>query len=272
MEYSSVRSHKMKQLKSTYQDLRRLFERQIKIKHIAENLQCCTYEKESAELRQEMEDLDFDVMGIENDGKVEGYVERLDLRTGPVKNYKKRFLPSELMEESAPLLTAFYALHYTPRIFVTRKSEVIGIITRGDLQKAPIRMWLFGLITLLEMHLLRIIRNHFKADYWTIHLSDSRIVSAKRLFAMRKARNEAIDLADCLQFCDKRELIFKVPEIKESMKKQWGKSAESLLESAEELRDKLAHAQDIVTGSTWPNIIDLVQNIECLLKFFENCE
>jgi hypothetical protein len=262
----------MKQLKSTYQDLRKLFEREIEIKHIAEHLQCRNYEEESAKLRQEMEDTDFDVMGIENEGKVEGYVKRSDLKTGPVKNYKKRFLPSELIEESAPLLVAFSALYDAPRKFVTRKNKVIGIITRGDLQKAPIRMWLFGLITLLEMHLLRIIRNHFKADSWTVHLSDGRIMSAKGLFAMRKKRNEAIDLADCLQFCDKRELIFKIPEIKELIKKKWGKSAESLLKSAEELRDKLAHAQDIVTGSTWPEIIDSVKNIECFLEFFENCE
>ena len=262
----------MRQLKSTYQDLRKLFEHEIKIKHIAERLKCYNYEEESSKLRQEMEDLDFDFMGIEEDGEVKGYVNRLELGTGPVKNYKRKFLASELIDESAPLLTAFSALRDAQKKFVTHNNKVIGIVTRGDLQKAPVRMWLFGLVTLLEMHLLRVIRNHFPNDYWKTHLSNGRIRSAEELFALRKKRNEAIDLADCLQFCDKRDLILEIPEIKESMKKQLGNSAKSLLESTEQIRDKLAHAQDIVIGSTWPEVIDLVENLECLLKFFEKCE
>jgi hypothetical protein len=262
----------MKQLKSTHQDLRKLFEHEIKIKHVAERLKCCSYDEESSKLRKEMEDLDFDVMGIEEEGEVRGHVKRLELGTGPVKNYEERFLASDLIPESAPLLTAFSALYDSPKKFVTRKNKVIGIVTRGDLQKAPVRMWLFGLITLLEMHILRIIRNHFPNDSWKTHLSNGRLRSTEGLFASRKKRNEAIDLADCLQFCDKRDLILEIPDIKESMEKQWGKSAKSLLESTEQIRDKLSHAQDIVIGSTWHEIIDLVKNIECLLEFFEKCE
>ena len=262
----------MKQLKSTYQDLHNLFEQEIKIKHIAERLKCCNYEVESSKLRQEMEDLDFDVMGVEKEGEVKGYVKRLELGVGPVKNYQQSFLPSELIEETAPMLTAFSALHDVQQKFVTHKNMVMGIITRGDLQKAPVRMWLFGLITLLEMHLLRIIRNYFPNDSWKIHLTNGRIRIAEELFSLRKKRNEAIDLADCLQFCDKRYLILEIPEINKFMKTHWENAEKSPLKSAEQLRDKLAHAQDIVIGSTWPEVIDLVKNIECSLEFFEKRE
>ena len=265
-------SNRMKQLKSTYRDLHDLFGRDIKARHILEHLQSCRAEENAATVRRRMKKLDFDVMGIEEDGRVNGYVEQSSLKTGSCRNYRIRFVASELLEESTPLIEVFSGLHDAARRFVTKRKKVIGIVTRGDLQKAPVRMWLFGLITLLEMHLLRVIRGHFPADSWTIHLSNGRIANARKILASRKERNEAIDLADCLQFCDKRELVLKIPEIKESMRKQEGKSVEIVLESAERLRDKLCHAQDIVKGSTWPEVIDLTKNIEHILEFFEHCE
>ena len=268
----NIMSHRMKQLKSTYRDLRDLFGRDINAMHILEQLQSCHAEESAAVVRQRMEKLDFDVMGVEDKGEVDGYVERSSLGPRPCRTYKRKFVSSELIKESTPLIDVFWALRDAPRKFVTQQDKVTGIVARGDLQKAPARMWLFGLITLLEMHLLRIIRRKYPADSWVAHLSDNRIKNAKELFALRKKRNEAIDLADCLQFCDKRELVLRIPEIRESMRKQWGKSTRSLLESAEKLRDKLCHAQDIVVGSTWQEVIDLVRNIERLLEFFEHCE
>lgn len=265
-------SHHMKQLKSTYRDLHDLFGRDINAMHILEHLKSCHAEESAAAVRQRMEKLDFDVMGIEDKGEVDGYVERSSLGTGACRTYKSKFVSSELIEESTPLIDVFSALRDAPRKFVTQQDKVTGIITRGDLQKAPARMWLFGLITLLEMHLLRIIRSKYPQDSWVTHLSDSRIKKAKELFALRKKRNEAIDLADCLQFCDKRELVLRIQEIRESMRKQWGNSTRNLLESAEKLRDKLCHAQDIVVGSTWQEVIDLMKNIEQFLEFFELCE
>lgn len=260
----------MKQLKSTYSDLHALFGRDIKAKHILEYLQSCSTKEDAATVLRRMKELDFDVMGVKEEGRIIGYVEQSSLKAGPCGNYTLRFVASELLEESSPLIEVFSGLHDAKRRFVRKRKRVIGIVTRGDLQKAPVRMWLFGLITLLEMHLLRVIRNHFPADSWAAHLTNGRIVNASKILASRKERNEAIDLADCLQFCDKRELVLEIPMVKESMRKYGGESADTVLESVEMLRDKLCHAQDMVEGSTWPEVIDLAKNIEHILVFFEH--
>ena len=39
----------------------------------------------------------------------------------------------------------------TGRASVTILDSVFGIITPADLQKAPVRMWLFGIMTLIEV-------------------------------------------------------------------------------------------------------------------------
>jgi len=69
-------SRRMKQLKSTYRDLHDLFGRDINATHILEQLRSCHAEESAAAVRQRMEKLDFDVMGIEDKGEVDGYVER----------------------------------------------------------------------------------------------------------------------------------------------------------------------------------------------------
>lgn len=262
----------MKQLKSTYQDLRDLFTSYINIRHILEPLKSCKARESAATAKRRMENKDFDAMGVEDKGKVEGYLEKMSLGTGLCRDYIVKFTPSDLVEESTSLVDIFSALRGSPRKFVADQTRVIGIVTRGDLQKAPVRMWLFGLITLLEMNLLRIVRSRYPADSWKACLSDRRIAVAKRLFDSRKKRNEAIDLADCLQFCDKRDLVLRIPEIKESIGKKHKGSAANLLRSVQRLRDKLCHAQDLIEDSTWPELIDLVKDLEWLLEFLEHCK
>ena len=44
------------------------------------------------------------------------------------------------------------------------------------------------------------------------------------------------------------------------------------MKAAEALRNKLAHAQDLVSGSSWPEVIFLAQEIETLLQRCEEIE
>lgn len=77
-------------------------------------------------------------------------------------------------------------------------------------------------------------------------------------------RNEAIDLADCLQLSDKFELLSQHDRLPE----QLGLSIDKLNNLREEriqLRNLLAHGQDLVAGSSWEKIIDTVDNMESLL-------
>jgi hypothetical protein len=216
-----------------------------------------------------MQSLDFDVLGIEEEGVVSGCVELSSLGGGPCRAYQRTFHPSELVAESTPLIQLLATLRNKPRVFVLDGNRVNGIVTRGDLQKAPVRMLLFGLITFLEMHLLRLVRLYYPDGSWQSHLSDGRLQLAAKLLTDRQARNEAIDLADCLQFCDKRDLLLKRKEIWQQLGFQHKQQGHSLLERVELLRNRLAHAQDLVVGSTWPALIDLAGEIQAVL---ERCE
>lgn len=264
-DISKTKHIKMKQLKSSSQDLRYLFEN-ITVKHVLERLQCCNAKEDAVVIKKRMKKLDFDVMGIKDKGITYGYVKKSELINEPYKKHEHIFRLSELVAESMPLIDLLPILRDNQRVFVLERNQVNGIVTRGDLQKAPVRMFLFGLITLLEMNLLYLIRIYYPKDSWTKHLKDNRLKKAEKLQSIRKERNEAIDLADCLQFCDKRDLILKKSEILKNIGIKSKKSIKQTLESAENLRNNLAHALDIVEGLSWTKVINLTKEIELFIK------
>ena len=262
----------MKHLKSNSQDLRGLFEDSITVKYVAEPLKTVPAQEEAAVVRQWMEALNFDVVGVEDTGVICGYVERNSLATGRCGDYQRIFHPSELITASTPLIELLPILWHRPKIFVLDRNRISGIVTRGDLQKAPVRMLLFGLVTLLEMQLLRLVRIYYPQDSWQVFLKGERVASAKKLWQERQAKNEAITLTDYLQFSDKRELILAKTEIVERLGLKSKRYGERFLKSAETLRNKLAHAQDLVSDSSWPELIELAQGIEALLQRCEEIE
>jgi hypothetical protein len=202
----------------------------------------------------------YDVVGVRHDGLVVGYVKRADLSDGTLANHLVKFNSDDIIDESTPLVDVLKRLRKTTRLFVLILGRIGGIVTRGDIQKAPLRMWLFGLISMIEMQLLRIIREHCPNDIWKTFLTPKRLAKAQELLSDRRKRNEEIDLADCLQFCDKREVILKGDMLKIAE----GFDLFGTLKEIEQLRDNLAHAQDIVTGN-WPKIVDIAEDSERLL-------
>jgi hypothetical protein len=247
-------------------DVKELFENSITVRSVAEELQSRNANEDASIVLKSMAELDFDVMGIEQEGVTYSYVERSRLGTGPCRNYQCIFHPSELIAESTPLLHVLPILHDLPRVFVLYRNRVSGIVTQGDLQKPPVRMLLFGLLTLLEMLLLRLIQAHYPHDSWQEILNSTRLQGVRNLQAERKSRNEAIELADCLQFCDKRELILRCPQACTYLGFDTRRQGNLMLKEAEDLRNKLAHARDLVSGSSWQQVIRIAAEVETLLE------
>ncbi|WP_071187242.1 hypothetical protein [Trichormus sp. NMC-1] len=265
----------MKQLKSRSQDLRSLFENSITIEYVAEPLKAVTADADVTEVLDWMQLQDFDVVGVKTGNTISGYVEittLLQSKSGKCRDYQRVFHPQELVAISTPLMKLFPILQQTPRLFVLDCNKVTGIITCGDLQKAPVRMLLFGLVTLLEMNLLRLVRLYYPQDSWQKVLKPDRLEAAQKLWRESQERNEATDLLDYLQFCDKRELVLNQPELFQQLELKSKRFGERFLKSSEHLRNRLAHAQSLVSGSSWKDLISLAEDMERLLVRCEEIE
>jgi len=252
---------KMKQLKSSLRDLREILERSFTVRQISEPLASFDASTPIEGVRSFMEKKDYDVVGVRDQGLIVGHARRSDVGARTLAECSSPFDPSALIPDSAPLRDALRVLVDAPYLFVLVLDRVWGIVTRGDLQKVPVRMWLFALISLMEMRFLRLIRECYPENSWTSQLSSERVGEAQRLLALRVQRNEAIDLADCLQLCDKRAIIAKTEILRGPLGFASRTKADDALEPLEKLRDNLAHAQDLKPGN-WAELMELAARAE----------
>lgn len=256
----------MKHLKSSLRDLRQIFDRTLTVRHLAEPFLTFDGLRSAREIGAFMKGRDFNVVGVRRDGIVVGYVNRSELKGDTLEEHVTPFEGHLQVDETTPILDTLRLLRDSPRVFVVVMGHVAGIVTKGDLQKAPIRMYLFAVLSLLEMQFLRLIRAAFPEDTWKPLLSEGRITKATNVLADRRRRDEAIDLADCLEFCDKTTIVAKYQELwEEALGFPSVGNAQTVLKKLQDLRDDLAHAQDIVTGR-WPELVDLLESAEQALQ------
>jgi hypothetical protein len=242
--------------------VRRLFTEGFQAGDVAEPLASFDAETAADVVAQFMDARGFDVVGIRRDGMVAGFVERERLAGGACGSAMREF--GEGLHDSAPLLNVVRELAAGPRVFVSVFGQVAGIITRDDMQKPAVRMWLFGMVTMVELRYTRLIREMCPDESWRQHLSEGRLKKAEAFMAERRRRNRPASLLDCLQLSDKGRIVARDERIRSRTIFSSRRQAEEGISLLEGLRNNLAHAQDIVS-SDWDAVVQLAGHMHRLL-------
>lgn len=235
--------------------MRRLFLEGFTAMDVAEPLVSFDAEAEAQAVQQKMAAQDFDLVGVREDGLVTGYVRREDLSGGCCGDHRRSFTPDDdLVPDSANLITVVNSLAVNEQCFVTVLDRVGAIITLTDLEKPPMRMFLFGMITITEMLMTEILRRRYPDQSWQEHLSEQRLARALALQEERARRGQQTDLLDCLQLGDKGWIITYDEELRTALGQGSRREARKAVKEIEMLRNNLAHAQEIIP-SGWRRII-----------------
>ena len=200
-----------------------------------------------------------------SDGLVFGYVLSADLGEGKLEKCLRQFRKGQVLDGDASLSEVIHVLTLHNHCFVSLLGSVAGIITRSDIQKPIVRMWLFGIISLIEMNFVEKIRVKWPAESWINLITKARLKKAEELLEERRRRKQHCDLLDCLQFSDKARIIIEDPEQLEELGFKSKKIAKRLSKELESLRNNLAHSQDIVTHD-WPQIARLAKRFEKIIS------
>jgi len=238
--------------------VKRVFTDAFTARDIAEPLASFDADTASEDVGDFMNSRDFDVVGIREAGQVTGYAERTALDGSTCGAHRRSFGTAKVLTDAAPLLAVLVALKESPYLFITVLGSVGGIVTRADIQKPPVRMWLFGIVTLVEMRFSQLIEQHCSGDSWKAFVSEARLQKAQALLAERSRRNQKLGLLDCLQFSDKGQIIARNEEIRKQTVFPSRNQAEAATKRLEQLRNNLAHAQDIL-ASDWDTIIEICE-------------
>ncbi len=247
-------------------ELHQVMDEALTARQIAVPLEPCDGAEDAEEVRRRLEGKHFDVTGLRENGVVTGYVLRAALGKGPCRAFRRPFGPRELVASTTPLVRCLPLLIGRAWVFVLEHDEVNALVTRADLQKPPVRMLLFALCSLLEAHLLEMVRICYRPE--ALEAAPG-LDEARKLLRSRLRRNEDIDLADCLSLGEKHELLLCVPGLTAHLGLGPPREAERYFKDVEDVRNRLAHGQDLVKGSSWERLIGTVLRVE---GFLVRCE
>jgi hypothetical protein len=236
----------------------RLFARSFSARDIAEPLRSFDKGTPLTEILPLMEKLEVPVVGIRNEGLVRYYINLSDGDNGD--NRLRAISKTQVLHWDAPLSEVILSLTRQEYVFVSVSGSITGVISHGDMEKPTMRMWLFGMITLMESELTNRIAAKFSDQGWAGLISPKRLQRAQDLWRERNQRNQPCSLISCLQLSDKARIALQ----DKKMLAEYGLSGKSATKQAikelESLRNRLAHGRDIVSAD-WAQVARMAQNL-----------
>ncbi|VAX11670.1 Guanosine-3',5'-bis(Diphosphate) 3'-pyrophosphohydrolase [hydrothermal vent metagenome] len=239
----------------------RLFTEAFSAQDIAEPLRSLDINQSSEKALEIMERHNLDVVTLREEGQIIGYVRCGELETGICHSHMRSFRQGQIVNGDSTFTDIIHILTRQQYCFVSILGEVNGYISRSEINKPVVRMWLFGIITFVEMELVQMIRDFYPQDSWQDLLSPKRLQKALQLREERLRRGQHSELLDCLQFSDKGQILIENKELLKKMDISSRSTAKRIVKELESLRNNLAHSQDIVTYD-WGPIVRLSYRLE----------
>lgn len=243
--------------------LRRMFSDIFTARDIAETLLSFDAGSPVEHARKALNNKQYDVASLRINGIVEGYIRSKDLSGQLCNEHIRHFAPDQVIRGDARLTEVIHVLTRHEYCFLSQIGDINGVICRDDINKPIVRMWLFGMITLIEMTYISLIRQHFPDNSWLKHVSEGRLAKAKGIHTERLRRNLHTNLLECLQLSDKGQILIDRQETLEILGFDSRRTAKRVLKELESLRNHLAHTQDIATHD-WAQIARMTRRLESI--------
>jgi len=248
---------------SMQQRMKKLFTEGFSVMDIAEPLPVIESCRPAADAFALIESTRLPMLGVSDGERVTGYLRMDDIHGAECGAAAKPLEDLPVLDETASLTDAFEALTGTPYCFVRTGGKVQSFVCRMDIQKPPVRMWLFGMVTILEMFMSRIITDKYSGEDWKELLSNNRLKRAERLMNERTRRGDGIRLIDCLQFSDKANIVIRDPELYDMLRFESKSQAKKAVKEFESLRNNLAHSHDL--SLNWDLIVEISRALDSIV-------
>ncbi|HIF9126994.1 TPA: CBS domain-containing protein [Photobacterium damselae] len=247
--------------------LKKIFIDNVTVRDIYEPLLCCRINDSSEHVKETLIHRQFDTAGvIDQEKKVIGYIKTEDLKIGTIAEYLLDINLQQVISDSTPLASLLNVLKGSEFLYVNHADRIVGIITKADLNKPPVRVYVFGMLSLFEMHLNSWIRHDYPDDTWQNIIPKNRREKALEIYELRKKNNQDLTLLDCLQLADKRDLLAKSKAFRDRFgcKKQ---ELEQFIKNLEQIRNEVAHSQDsIIASLPWDTFVEVLDRVDKFLS------
>lgn len=133
-----------------------------------------------------------------------------------------------------------------PGFLVLYRQEVVGLVTPADLNKLPVRVYIYNVLSEVELKLAALIQAHFQGDSTRLHqaLGDERWTVITRNNEALKKGNVDIDPVQLLYLNDLVNLVF----TDESLQAKFEPLSKKALSKIVKLRNQTAHPVRALLG------------------------
>jgi hypothetical protein len=231
---------------------------------LAEPLVSFDEEASAPAVRALLEERGLSLVGVRRGGLVAAFSFASDLGAGRLADHAREFDAEDLVPATASLPDTIASLDANGRCFVSILGRPGGIVTFRELDKPPVRMWLFGMITMFETYLARSIREMWPDGNWAALLSPGRRAKAEQVLEERRRRGHPGDLLDCLQLADKAGVLTRRPEFLARTRFSSKREADEAFQRIQALRNGLAHAQPRLVSTDWKLVVQLARSVDTL--------
>ena len=244
--------------------MKRLFTEAFTAAEIAEPLLSFNHDCPATDVRSTILSKEVTVAGIRSDGFIAGFVLLDELSGGACGDHIHPFDNDQVISASASFPDIIDRLCNWQYCFVSVLDSVGAVVSKDDFQKPPVRMWLFGMISIAEMFISRTIKEKLPDSSWQSKLPESRLKIAQALQYARKQAGQNINLLDCLHLSDKAGILIKDPDMREDFGFGSRRDAKKGIWEFMSLRNSLAHSHDIVTYD-WDMIVKMSKRLDKIM-------
>ena len=245
----------------TKHHLVRLFTESFSAQDIAEPVRSFDIDKPCNDVQPIMDTQQLDIVCLRDKGVITGYVRRSDLDKGCCGDHLRPFRQGQVLSSDSSFSDIIHVLTLHQYGFIHIFDDVVGYVSRSEINKPVVRMWLFGIITFIEIELGQMIQEYYPEQSWRKMLTEKRLNKAIELQDERQRRNQQCELIDCLQLSDKGQIAIQNPTFLDLLDIGSKSVAKRLVRELESLRNNLAHSQDITTHD-WGQIVRLSYRLE----------
>lgn len=194
-------------MNEAFHDLRRIFESSITVGMVAQHFLSFDDDRDVGSVKEILSAKNYDFAGVRRNGVMTGYVDRNDLQKGTLDQYLRDFSKDRLLEEGEGLAKAVGLLQRREPVFVCRASVVWGIFTPADMSQTAPRLWVLGLVGILEATIANWIRLNLSKEEALSRLSPGRQKRLQESYEKLRASNLEVDELSCLQLADRLKFL-----------------------------------------------------------------
>ncbi len=257
----------MSENKSLFEETLSGLEAGLQVRLIAVSLvETCTVSDDAKAVLTKFSDFTCIPVRVHQDGPIVGVLEQSEtLPQGAVEQHMRPLDGSMLISAGAPLSELIPLLGQFPYRLVVTKGGIEGIVTPSDLQKLPVRLYTFALITHLEMLMMKIIQQRTTNDQqWRDLLSYNKLAKIEERRQRLRAKDRDLPLLELTEFWDKQVILAKLLQSEEDFSPP---DFEKDLEEIRDLRNAIDHVESYADdGQDGQNFIACHQKINDWIK------